>query len=168
MHGNPLKNQEHLSFSHIDQGKYSLQIKSVNEDGYEKIMPQKIEFTVLGPIYIRWWFIVFTLLVAGLFLYNYVNEINKKKYIKRLNQLRVKHQLENERKRISRDLHDNIGAYVTSLISKIDKLKNSINENIEPKNEISCDDVRLDAEHILALLRQTIWILGNKDTNIIA
>ena len=85
MHGNPLKNQEHLSFSHIDQGKYSLQIKSVNEDGYEKIMPQKIEFTVLGPIYIRWWFIVFTLLVAGLFLYNYVNEINKKKYIKRLN-----------------------------------------------------------------------------------
>ena len=33
------------------------------------------------------------------------------------------------------------------------------------QNEISCDDVRLDAEHILALLRQTIWVLGNKDTN---
>ena len=164
----PFKEPRTLKFSHIDEGKYSLQIKSVNEDGYEKVMPHEIEFTVLGPFYIRWWFIVFTLLVAGLFLYNYVNEINKKKYIKRLNQLRVKHQLENERKRISRDLHDNIGAYVTSLISKIDKLKNSINENIEPKNEISCDDVRLDAEKILALLRQTIWILGNKDTNIIA
>ena len=27
---------------------------------------------------------------------------------------------------------------------------------------LSCDDVRLDAEHILALLRQTIWILEIK------
>ncbi len=164
----PFKEPRTLKFSHIDQGKYSLQIKSVNEDGYEKVMPNKIEFTVLGPFYIRWWFIVFTLLLAGLFLYNYVNEINKKKYIKRLNQLRVKHQLENERKRISRDLHDNIGAYVTSLISKIDKLKTSINENSYNNKEISCEDVRLDAEHILALLRQTIWILEKKDTNIIA
>jgi len=128
-------------------------------------MPNKIEFTVLGPFYIRWWFIVFTLLVAGLFLYNYVNEINKKKYIKRLNQLRVKHQLENERKRISRDLHDNIGAYVTSLISKIDKIKNSENTI---GTAVTYDDVRLDAEKILALLRQTIWVLGNKDTNLIA
>ncbi len=52
----------------------------------KKSHAQKIEFTALGPIYIRWWFIVFSLLIAGLFLYNYVNEINKKKYIKRLNQ----------------------------------------------------------------------------------
>lgn len=161
----PFKEPRTLKFSHIDQGKYSLQIKSVNEDGYEKMMPNKIEFTVLGPFYIRWWFIVFTLLVAGLFLYNYVNEINKKKYIKRLNQLRVKHQLENERKRISRDLHDNIGAYVTSLISKIDKIKNSENTI---GTAVTYDDVRLDAEKILALLRQTIWVLGNKDTNLIA
>ena len=161
----PFKEPRTLKFSHIDEGKYSLQIKSVNEDGYEKVMPHEIEFTVLGPFYIRWWFIVFTLLVAGLFLYNYVNEINKKKYIKRLNQLRVKHQLENERKRISRDLHDNIGAYVTSLISKIDKIKNSENTI---GTAVTYDDVRLDAEHILALLRQTIWILDNKETTITA
>lgn len=66
------------------------------------------------------------------------------KNIKRLNQLRVKHQVENERRRISRDLHDNIGAYVTRLISKIDLLKTDAN-NITDEN---CNDVRLDAEHI--------------------
>ena len=42
MLGNPLKKGlEHYKFSHIDQGKYSLQIKSVNEDGYEKVLPKK-------------------------------------------------------------------------------------------------------------------------------
>ncbi|WDT67511.1 sensor histidine kinase [Cloacibacterium sp. TD35] len=162
----PFKEPRTLKFSHIDQGDFTLAIKAVNEDGYEKIVPGKIEFTVLGPFYIRLWFIFLSVLVIGVFLYSYLNEINKKKYIKKLNQLRVKHQLENERKRISRDLHDNIGAYVASLISKIDKLKHS--DNTKDNGLVSYDDVRLDAEKILALLRQTIWILGNKDTNLIA
>lgn len=163
----PFKEPRALKFSHLDQGEYKIQIKSVNEDGYEIVMPEKINFKVLGPFFIRWWFLLSFFSIVGFFLYNYINEMNKKKYIKRLNQLRVKHQLENERKRISRELHDNIGAYVTSLISKIDKLKN-VNQYIASKGEVSCDDVRLDAEHILALLRQTIWVLGNKETNLIA
>ena len=103
-------------------------------------------------------------ILASILIYNYVNEQNKKKYVKRLNLLRVKHQVENERRRISRDLHDNIGAYVTRLISNIDLLKTDAN-NITDEN---CNDVRLDAEHILALLRQTIFILSNKETTIIA
>ena len=46
-----------------------------------------------------------------------------------------------------------LGAYVTSLISKIDKIKNSENTI---GNAVTYDDVRLDAEKILALLRQNI------------
>ena len=88
-----------------------------------------------------------------------------KRYTKKLNSIRIKHQLENERKRIGRDLHDNIGAYVTSLISKIDQLKSSPNSKVSAEQ---CTEVSLDAEKILALLRQTIWILDNKETNIIA
>ena len=161
----PFKQPISIKFPHLDQGKYTLEVKTINEDGYEKLMTEPIKFKVLSPFYIRWWFILLSLLVVGLFLYSYLNEMNKKKYVKRLNQLRVKHELENERKRISRDLHDNIGAYVTSLISKIDKLKNTPKDHF---SEGSCADVRLDAENILALLRQTIWVLGNKETNIIA
>lgn len=156
-----------LKFSHLDKGEYSLNIKVVNKDGYEKIISSPIKFKVLGPVYLRGWFLVLFFGFLSYFLYNYINENNKKKYIKRLNELRVKQQIEGERKRISRDLHDNIGAYVTSLISKIDLLKISTPE-IQDNSNVSCDDVRLDAEHILALLRQTIWVLANKDTNLIA
>lgn len=161
----PFKQARYLKFPHLDQGKYTLEIKTINEDGYEKMMSKPITFHVLSPFYIRWWFILISLILTSLFLYNYLNEMNKRKYIKELNQLRIKHQLENERKRISRDLHDNIGAYVTSLISKIDHLKNTPKDIYSDEN---CNNVRLDAEKILALLRQTIWVLGNKDTNIIS
>ena len=153
-----------LKISPLERGDYTLSIKVINEDGYEGYLENPIKFKVIGPFYIRWWFILLTGLLASILIYNYANEQNKKKYVKRLNQLRVKHQVENERRRISRDLHDNIGAYVTRLISKIDLLKTDAN-NITDEN---CNDVRLDAEHILALLRQTIFILSNKETTIIA
>lgn len=154
-----------VKFSHLERGNYKLFIKNVNADGYESFLEQPIRFKVLGPFYIRWWFILISAFFASFFIYNYVNEQNKKRYVKRLNALRVKNQIDSERKRIGRDLHDNIGAYVTSLISKIDLLKNSVtNEASESKFE----DVRLDAEHILALLRQTIYVLANKETTLIA
>ncbi len=161
----PFTQPRTLKLYHLERGHYTLQVKSINDDGYENYLQKPIKFKVIGPFFIRWWFIMLSGVIVSLLIYNYVNERNKRKYVKGLNDLRIKHQIENERKRISRDLHDNIGAYVTSLISKIDLLKTAQSIN---SSDLSCDDVRLDAEHILALLRQTIFVLGNKETNIIA
>lgn len=120
-----------------------------------------------GSFYVKWWQVLIFILITSALFYNYLNLLNKRKYIKRLNQLRIKQRIEIERKRISRDLHDNIGAYVTSLISKIDLLKIK-NAKINGFENTDCDDIRQDAENILLLLRQTIWILSNKETNVIA
>lgn len=163
----PFNEPRTLKFYHLDQGEYVLNVKAINSDGFERFYPQNIKFKVLGPVYLRWWFLLLFFSVFGYFMYNYIDATNKKKYVRRLNELRIRQRIEIERKRISRDLHDNIGAYVTSLISKIDLLKinSAKKENLEFRN---CDDIRLDAENILLLLRQTIWILSNKETNIIA
>lgn len=64
--------------------------------------------------------------------------------------------LRDQRIAISRDLHDNIGAYATSLISKIDYLA------VEEKaGKGALEDLREHAESILGLLRQTLWVLNN-------
>ena len=161
----PFSQPRALKFYHLNRGYYTLAIKAVNEDGYESYLKNEIKFKVIGPFYIRWWFIIISFFVISFFIYTYISQNIKKRYTKKLNSIRIKHQLENERKRIGRDLHDNIGAYVTSLISKIDQLKSSPNSKVSAEQ---CTEVSLDAEKILALLRQTIWILDNKETNIIA
>ncbi len=62
---------------------------------------------------------------------------------------------------ISRDLHDNIGAYANSLISKLDYLSaQEKGENGELK------DLKDNAESILSLLRQTIWVLNNDEISV--
>lgn len=60
---------------------------------------------------------------------------------------------EKERTRISKDLHDNMGAYTTSLLAQIDTIENTNN------NQTALHNLRHDAENIMATLRETIWIL---------
>ncbi len=66
---------------------------------------------------------------------------------------------EKERTRIAKDLHDNMGAYATSMLAQIDVLDNTSTENIDDKLK----DLRNDAEYIMATLRETIWILKTKN-----
>lgn len=65
--------------------------------------------------------------------------------------------LNEQRINISRDLHDNIGAYANSLIAKIDHIATvETNQNVR-----ELGDLKENAEQILSLLRQTIWVLNN-------
>jgi signal transduction histidine kinase len=64
---------------------------------------------------------------------------------------------ETERQRISRDLHDNMGAYTSALIANVQQLKATIGENEQTQK------MQSNAESILNSLRETIWVLNNKE-----
>lgn len=93
-------------------------------------------------------------------------------YQKRLFRLREKNKLENltqihqaqekERSRMAQDLHDNMGAYTTSILAQIDLLENSIRSN----NGLKVRELRSDAENIMSTLRETIWILKTKSISL--
>ncbi|WP_027377272.1 sensor histidine kinase [Kaistella palustris] len=70
--------------------------------------------------------------------------------------------LNEQRISISRDLHDNIGAYANSLIAKIDHLAG---REKSPDAE-HLKDIKENAETILSLLRQTIWVLNNSEISV--
>ena len=67
---------------------------------------------------------------------------------------------ETERKRISRDLHDNMGAYTSALLANVEQLTHQTGiTDISTK-------MQTNATHILGSLRETIWVLNNKDLTI--
>lgn len=65
---------------------------------------------------------------------------------------------ENERKRISRDLHDNIGAYATVLIANTEQLKKQTSEQDIRK---SAANIFENAHNIMGFLQESIWVLNN-------
>lgn len=82
---------------------------------------------------------------------------------KQLRELLLQQQLQQERERISRDLHDNIGAYTSALIAGINAMKNGSERRPEDINELS--DY---AASIMTYLRETIWVLHHEKLSLTA
>ena len=69
--------------------------------------------------------------------------------------------LQHERERISRDLHDNVGAQLSYIISNIDHI-------VETKNKDNhrLDDVSDTAKNAILNLRETIWAINNEQITV--
>jgi signal transduction histidine kinase len=69
---------------------------------------------------------------------------------------------ESERTRIAQDLHDNMGAYTTSILAQIDMMEQATFSDSPDR----LTNLRYDAEHIMSTLRETIWILKTKQISV--
>ncbi|MFY8127725.1 MAG: ligand-binding sensor domain-containing protein [Chitinophagaceae bacterium] len=146
-----LSNNNILTFQNLRTGKYSLHIKTINEDGYESATTTVAIFYVKSPWWQQWWFFLLIAITIAVFVWKITSFINKKKYYRKL---LLEKEIHAERTRISRDLHDNIGVYTTALIANVESLKQKENSLPELAN------INANAQEIMASLRETIWVLN--------
>jgi ligand-binding sensor domain-containing protein/two-component sensor histidine kinase len=97
-------NQRVVNFANLAPGRYRFVVRAVNADGVSSETPASFSFTVLPPLWQRWWFVGAAVVLAGLFVYSL--------YRYRLAQLL---RLERVRTRIAADLHDDIGANLSKI-----------------------------------------------------
>jgi hypothetical protein len=88
-------------------------VRAVNSDGVASLQPATVTFTILPPIWQRWWFMMLALLAVLLIGYS-------------LYRYRVSRLLElaRVRTRIASDLHDDIGSNL-SLIAGLSEMLNA-------------------------------------------
>lgn len=102
--------QRTVNFASLSPGRYHFLVRAVNSDGVPSVQPAAVTFTILPPIWQRWWFVTLALMVlalSGYALYRY--------RIARLLEL------ERVRTRIASDLHDDIGSNL-SLIAGLSEV----------------------------------------------
>ncbi len=95
----PLAVQRTVNFANLAPGRYRFMVRAVNADGVMSETAASFSFTILHPVWQRWWFVALVGAVVGLLAYG-------------LFRYRVARLLELERirTRIALDLHDDIGA----------------------------------------------------------
>lgn len=104
-----------------------------------------------------------TIFIAAALVLIYQRKISNQKQLIRIESVRQIYEAEEkERLRIAKDLHDNMGAHTTSIISQIDMMTDSR----EVSNSVKLKNLRDDAESIMSILRETIWLLKNKNVSI--
>jgi len=117
---------------------------------------KEISITIHAPFYRTWWFFgVMAILLAGIMMFA-INRFNKRKYRKKLLELENEHKIQLERERISRDLHDSLGAYANAVLYNTELLQKE--EGIAERNELM-NDLKFASKDIITSLRETVWAL---------
>jgi ligand-binding sensor domain-containing protein/signal transduction histidine kinase len=104
-----------VRYTNLPEGKYRFLVKAANSDGVWGTQAMSVSVFIVPPFWKTWWFIVAVALVAlgssgGTIRYLEMRKL--KRQIERLEQERA---LERERTRISKDMHDDVGANLTKI-----------------------------------------------------
>ena|SRR5579871_897751 len=100
----PPRNQNTVNYDALSGAKYRFLVKAVTSEGVESGAPAEIDFTVLPPVWKRWWFESLALaLVAALVFAAHRYRVTQMMRLERM------------RTAIATDLHDDIGASLSQI-----------------------------------------------------
>lgn len=155
----PLGNKKEIFLNKLPHGKYELNFYAITSTGIiSNIL--KIPFRIKPYFWQTNEFIFisfFLLFIISFFLIKFYIKIN---YKRKLEKLEIENRLNNERIRISKDMHDEIGAEVTGLTFMLDKIL-SQTDLTEQKNKFLPFQNRLKI--FTQQLDEIVWAVNPKN-----
>jgi len=144
----------------LPPGEYQLLVLGSNYEGVWSKEPLVLNINILPPWYqtnlAEIIFLVLALAVVAASFYL----LSRNRYQKKLRKLQMEQEMQKEKQRLSRDLHDNLGSQITWLSNNITQLERAELEHQPVEQKL--DQLREGAGELMQTLRETIWIL-NKD-----
>lgn len=117
-----------IRYTGLKPGTYHFRVKGSNNHDVWNEAGMEIIVHIQPPFWQTWWFRIF----ASIFLLTAISleiwHLQTKKYRKRVAQLERQNEIEKERARIARDMHDEIGAILTRISILTDIEKNNTSE----------------------------------------
>ncbi|MFQ5585092.1 MAG: triple tyrosine motif-containing protein, partial [Calditrichia bacterium] len=158
--------RRYVTFSHLDPGKYIFRVRASNGANIWNKKGASLSIIILPPYWMTFWF---RLLVGTIFLFGMVwvvRQIATRKLRRRLRELEVHQKLQNERDRISGELHDHIGANLTDLATGLEIAKKYLEKGELPDTVENLDFLEKHTRSTIEELRETIWSLNHKTSTI--
>lgn len=155
------------NYTNLPYGTYTFLVryKVGGEAWSEQILRRQI--VIATPFYATLWFRVLMTAFGITLITLVVRYISQRKLRVQLEELRVQEQIRNEKERISRDLHDNVGAQLTYVISTIDNLSYSLHKQDAAHNESKkLEQLGEFTRGTIDQLRESIWAINSEKISI--
>jgi len=142
-------------YSALLPGQYVLRAKLASSTDEDEHAVEFARFTVVPPVHQTWWFISGMVALLFLIVGALVYYVLTMRYRKQVNALRRKHEMDELRNRISRDIHDDVG----SDLSKIRMYLSQIEETGEKRNML--EKAKHLSQHAMEGLSEVIWTVNS-------
>ncbi len=139
-----------VDYTNLSPGKYIFKVKGSNNDDVWNTEGASLRLIILPPLWKRWWFISFGVLLIGFIIY-YVSTVRIK------NQLAI----EKLKSKLAADLHDNVGSGLTeiSILSELAAHRMKISVNTMPDELKSISET---ARQLVDNMSDIVWVVNPK------
>lgn len=145
----------YMRYANLAPGEYVLHARATNGDGLWSGSFELLHITITPPFWRTAWFYLFASLaalvvVAGISWYFFMQQRRR-----HARELRTQERIHSERERISRDLHDNVGAQLTLILSQIEWMRNNEGGTTNPGKNL--EELSVSTKETIRRLRESIW-----------
>lgn len=140
--------QSTITFASLASGHYRLLVRAIGSDGVTSLAPAIITFTVLRPLWQRWWFILLTVASLSFIAYSI--------YRSRVSRLL---EVERVRTRIATDLHDDIGANLTKIAILSEVARQQLG-NGGPEQDRPLSSIARISREAVASMSDIVWAIN--------
>ena len=151
---------------HLTPGTYTFYYTVSDIFNPDAIVEDAFTIIIRPPLYKRWWFVTSAMLsILGASIYLFIQH-KKKQTLKLMYEYQLNEKLQKERMRISRELHDNIGAQMATVKRNINFLVNHLDNLPKEQVQIKMLDLEGISTQINQELRDTIWATQNEHISV--
>ncbi len=147
---NPADASHSLRYTSLPPGAYALQLRAAGRDGRWRPASTVLHVTVLSPIYLRWWFVLLSVLAGGAVVWG--------AWRARLQRVR---ELEQVRIRLAADLHDEVGAWLTR-VSMYAELARTGGYSAERQQQ-QLDRITDASRQAIATMSDVVWAVDARN-----
>jgi ligand-binding sensor domain-containing protein/signal transduction histidine kinase len=140
--------QRAVHLGSLAPGRYRFLVRAVNAAGVVSETPASFSFTILSPLWQRWWFLALAATMAGLAAYTV--------YRYRVARLVA---LERVRTRIAADLHDDIGSSLSQISVLSEVLRNQLGEQ-EARVSKNLSLINRVSQEALDSMSDIVWAIN--------
>jgi signal transduction histidine kinase/ligand-binding sensor domain-containing protein len=143
-------------YTNLRPGDYRFQVEARNHHGYASQAPAEFAFSLAPHFYQTWLFfgVCGALLVAGLGAWH----LSRLRASRRVEQLKQEHALEEERGRIAKDLHDDLGANLTGIGLQIEVARRQL--DYPPAVQEHLQSAAQSVREMVDRMREVVWSLN--------
>jgi signal transduction histidine kinase len=149
------KNSRITKYNNLRPGHYRFEVKASNNDGVWNETGQSVELNLEPHVWQTWWFFNASALLAAGVVAGTARFVTHRRMQKKLARLELQHAVEEERKRIARDVHDELGSRLTWISFQGGIAKCRPDDPVETMKQI--DQRSESAREAVTSLHEIIW-----------